>query len=284
MKKSLLLLAVSSLTLFTSCSDENEPADLIPAESPKELLLSIGDKFGNHEIDGVDLEFDILSGNGNYIAIYDTTDARVVITDNHVNVALLTNNVALTIKDQKDQTQTIVFSSDHDWLIPRRYTICMDIDQPENHTADYIDFGAGGYSITKLKGNSASVSVVNDIFSIEALAQGNSYFQIADKRGVIAPLKLIVSKFYEYVGAPLTLKAINDQSLSVILKSGRGDWRIESVNEGNIINNIALMKNATVDGKYSVLQIDTVLEEIKGSAIIILADSENNNATIQISI
>lgn len=141
--------------------------------------------------DKFDLEFDILSGNGEYeITISDEGAATATIEGNKVTIDLLKRDVSLAVSDKSNQSVSLILMSSAKELIPNSYTLLLPKDK--THTLD-IGFGVGEYEIETIKGSSASTIVTEDGYiKVTANTVGNSYFMITDKRGSTAPLTVLV--------------------------------------------------------------------------------------------
>lgn len=281
MKKALLFLMVSCLSVACGSSGNfvQEPEPETPA---RELKLSVK---GSIYTDGVDFEFEILDGNGGYTAEgYDPDEAKVTIEGRKVKVNLLSDDVKITITDAQQQSASIVVNSSAKELWPIDYTLF--IPNGDVYTMDYISFGVGGYSVEKVAGNSATVIIDDsDNVHVTTLKQGNSYFKLIDKRGTTAPLCVMVGTTYDMLTSTIEVVAVNDQTFSITLKYGNGDWQLVTKEPyAPIIDKIYLMHKATTDKQYDVIQVDTAKGNTKGRATIELRDRDGHLALITVKI
>lgn len=283
-QKTSLLLLISFL--FAACSTDDSPDT--DFEEIKELKLSAnGDILTEGETihtEDVDFEFEILEGNGDYtISLSNDESAKFSIEDNIVSVNLLKSQTSMTVSDKKEKTISISIISTAESLIPSDYGIFIGEDKTHKMT---INFGAGGYIVEKIKGESSTVVVTEDDYvEVTGLKPGNSYYKIKDKRGSTAPLKVLVPSYYDLTDNKVEITAINDQIISIVLKWGEGDWQlVEPQTSSPIIKQVFLMPKGAEEKKYDVLQIDTSKDDVKGIATIDLKDSIGNKAQITVKI
>ncbi len=272
--------------LFAACStDDNSDTDF---EEVKELKLSAnGDILTEGETiytEDVDFEFEILQGNGDYtISLSNDESAKFSIEENKVSVNLLKSHVNITISDKKEQTTLINIVSTAESLVSNGYGIL--IEEGRTHSMS-VNFGAGGYIVEKIKGESSTVVVTeDDEVKVTGLKPGNSYYKIKDKRGSTAPLEVLVPSYYDLTDNKVEITAINDQTISIVLKWGEGDWQlVEPQTSSPIIEQVFLMPKGDEEKKYDILQIDTSKDDIKGIATIDLKDSLGNKAHVTVKI
>ncbi len=279
MRKTFLLLFIGCL--FTACSSDDD-FNLKADEVIKELTLSV--KSGNVYTDGVDFEFDILKGNGEYtVSVSNEEDARVAIDGSKVKINLLKNTAVVTVSDKKKQSASVVINSTAKSLIPTDYSLF--ISGGDVFTMKDVAFGDGGYTIGKIKGTSADVIVAeNDHIKVTGLKPGNSYYKIKDKRGSTAPLEICVISSYDLTDNNIEITAVNDQRVSVVLKRGDGDWKLVGDPLSPVIQKVTLLPKGDIDRKYDVLQIETSKDDAKGIAAIQLKDKSGNSAFITVKV
>jgi len=277
MKKTLLFLIL--VFLFTACSSEDEwnPANETEGDV-KELKLSVS---GDISIDGVEYEFDILDGNGGYTLDVDEEFAKVTITGTKVKVDLLTSAVNIIITDQKGKNAMVSIFTTAESLVPKNYGLFMRADSI--YTMKDIDFGAGEYTLQKIKGTSAEAVITeNDHVKVTALKPGKTYYKIKDKRGSVASFEIIITDNYDYTGNNLVINTTHDQVINVIFKSGTG-WKIMGDPSSPLTERIVLHARGNVDG-YDTLQIDTSDDDNKGTVMILLMDDAGNYATVTVHV
>ena len=277
MRKVLLFLFVS--TLFVACSSDDDPVnpedDII-----KDLKLSVE---GYIETEDIEFEFEILEGNGGYTADVNEEDAKVTIEGTKVKVELLSFNAGITISDKKEQSQSIVIRSLAESLVPHGYGISMDVGT--SSVMSEIKFGAGGYSLKKIKGTSAEATLdENGLVNVTSIKPGNTYYKIIDKRGTTADLTIWVFEVYDLTTNSLDINAINDQSISVRLKWGEGNWQLVKDPASPLIEKLSIMEKGNITKEYDILQIDTSKDNVRGTALIQLKDKAGNLATIKLNI
>lgn len=279
MKK--LLLGLFLLTgLFASC-DSSEDIEEIPVD----IVLSAN---GSIWMDNLDCEFDILEGNGEYIATVSEQpdgdmDAKVTVEGTKVKVSMLTNNAVITITDRKQKEASVNIYSSAKELYPSNYTLTLS--NGKTHEMHSINFGVGQYTLKKVKGNSTDVSVdENDVVKVKALSSGTSYYKLVDRRGVTANLKIMVTAEYDLEGNSIEVNTHNDELLFITLKSG-GEWQFENSNPGSsLLKSIHLHSKGDIEKKYDIVQIDTNDEGVKGRTIINLKDKDGNIASIILNV
>lgn len=276
MKKILLLIFVGCL--FTACSsDDDWESGTGPEGEVKELKLSTE---ANVSIDGIDYEFEILEGNGGY-AVRDANDefAKVTITGTKVKVDLLKNNVNVIITDKEGKEALVNIYSSAESLIPNGYGLITNVDSV--YVMKDINFGAGGYTLEKIKGTSAEAIVTEDDYvKVTGVKPGKSFYKIKDKRGSTAKLEVVVTDNYDYTGDDLEINTTNEQIINVIFKSGTG-WKIASDPSTPIFKRVVLHTKGHLYG-YDTLQIDTSEDNEKGIAVIHLQDDAGNKAYITV--
>lgn len=280
MKK--LLLGLFLLTgLFISCDRSEDVEEVVT-----ELVLSVG--AGGIWMDQLDCEFDILEGNGGYVATVSQqsdgdVDAKVTIEGTKVKVSMLTNNAVITITDKKQKEASAIIYSSAKELHPMTYILVL----PDGETTEMrnLDFGVGEYTVKKVKGNSADVSVgENDVINVKSLCPGNSYYKVIDRRGAAGKLKIMISAEYFLTGNSIKVNAVNDQLLFINLES-EGEWQFEENKpESTLLKSIYLHPKGDAEKKYDVVQIDTNDEDIKGIDIINLKDKNGKRVSITLYI
>ncbi len=290
MKKVFLLLSISCL--LAACLpdvDVDTKKEFYPEEEfdPAEEDVTVNLKLsvdGQVYTEDVDFEFEIIEGNGGYMVSVsgdEDKDAKVTINGSKVTVNLLSSMAFIIITDQKQQSTHIEINSSAESLAPHSYGVSMDVGR--TYTLKNITFGAGGYTLRKIKGTSAEATMIeNDCIKITGLKPGNSYYKIIDKRGTTAPLNISVDRSYDLINNNIEITAISDQTVFVILKWGEGDWMLVEEPSSAILK-IFLMKKADIDKKYDVLQIDTS-RDVKGTVMIRLKDKAGNYAWITVKV
>jgi len=281
MKFPAALLLSFMICLCAACNSDDELATPELPEQIQKLELSVGRVVQTEE---VDLEFDILNGNGGYTAVVlSEEDAKVSVDGNKVKVNLLRNNVSITVTDKKEQSISLLIYSSAKSLTPHNYGIF--IESGDTHTMKDIAFGSGGYSIHKIKGTSADVDVTqNDHIKVSGLQPGNSYYKIIDKRGTSADFEVMVTSSFYLISNRLEVTAVNDQIASVWLKWGGGGWKIVQSTLSPAIEKVTLMEKADIDKKYDILSIVSSKNEVKGVATIWLKDKTGNDAVITVRV
>lgn len=286
-----LLLSLTVLSLIFACSSPLE--DSFPREDElenetKELKLSIpGEENGQLEIDDVDVEFEILDGNGEYVASVSHTDgdedAKVTITGNKVKVNLLTRGGAeITITDKELQEASVWIISTHESLQVPSYGLLLS--EGQTYIMKDLKFGAGGpYTIENVKGNASEASIENDNVKVTSHKLGNTYYKVRDKRGTIAKLEVSTTLQVDLNTNYLELEGHNTMSLTVNLPKGK-DWVIVSSTD-KVTNKVHLnrpfdpIKGSIVD--YDVLFIDTA-DEGKGTDTITLRANDGELAVVRL--
>lgn len=287
--KHLLLLVASCV--FIACNSGNNSVILNEPETDgegevnngftQELQLSVESFVVTNDID---YDFEILKGNEPYsVNVANKEDAKTTITGNKVTVNLLNSTANITVTDSKLQSKSIQIYSSAPSLSHHGYTLVSDPDS--THFINNLDFGSGGYTIKKIKGSSATAEIegTNNL-KITSIKPGNSYFQIIDKRGSIAPLEVVVLLNYILTNKSAEIIAIPDEVISIPLQYGEGDWQLtEDTSSSNLIEEVTLMPKGSMN-KYDVLQINTTKTSAVGMADILLKDKVDNYARITIKI
>lgn len=283
MKKSTLLLLLCGLLLACHTSDEEN----LPPEGevvPCDLTLSV---YGSITIEGLDYEFDILEGNGDYVAeVTDTKqgdkEALVTIIDNKVKVSLLSSSAGITIVDKENQRAAITLHSYDQSLTPTGYGLFLE--NGKEYIMTDVSFGAGKYKVENVKGSSAEVSVIaNDAVRIKGLNPGNSYFKLIDHRGTTARFDVYVTENHDLASPSMVIYGINDQILNVWIKYDDVGWTLDGENKSPLIEELYLHSKGDMEKKYDILQINTA-KEGKGSTSIKLKNNKGSTATIFLNI
>ncbi len=275
-------ICISLLTLAMGCKKDqivvNEPQI---EEVLNELKFSVQ---GAVYTEGIDFEFDILEGNGGYtVSVSPEESAKVTILENKVKIDLLSNSTSVTISDKKQKSRSVAINSTANSLSNIHYGIF--INSGGTYTMKDLSFGAGGYTIEKIKGTSAEVFVLgSDHIKITGLKPGNSYYRIRDSRGSAAPLEVMVTSTFDLTDYHLEIAAVNDQIVSIIIKQGNGNWKLVEEPLSPIFEKITLMPKADSDKKYDVLQINTSKDDAKGIATVHLKYQAGNTASVTFSV
>lgn len=273
--------------MFLSCSSDDElspeqlPGQTEVPEQTEKLTLSVGHVVNTEEID---VEFDILSGNGEYVAsVANEDEAKVSIQQNRVKVNLLRNNAGITITDKKNQSVSLRINSSAKSLVPANYSVI--IENGDTYTMKNVTFGAGGYTLQKISGTSADARVLeNGAINIKSLEPGNSYYKITDKRGTTAVFEVLVTSSFFLESNQLDVKVVNDQKASVWLKLGEGDWRIVESTSSPAIEKVVVIEKGDIDKKFDILSITTSKGSVKGIASIRLQDRAGNYAFVTVHV
>ncbi|MBS7199139.1 MAG: hypothetical protein KH111_13535 [Bacteroidales bacterium] len=276
-----LLLA---LTLFFACSSDDEAVT-------NELKLSVPVMDEEHLItEDVDFEFDILEGNGGYIATVSEVggepNAKVTIEGDRVTVNLLDHLGAdVTITDSKDQKATVYILSTNESLqtIPN---YGLFLDEGQTGTMD-IKFGAGApYTIERIRGNASSAEMEGDKVKATSFGLGDTYYKIWDKRGSVTQLTVKTTLQFEMdmTSNYLEFDGVNNLSASIKLQWGTA-WEVvgstEKVTERVSVSRILISTGVWSD--YYVLFINTV-DKGKGTDTITLRNGAGDLAVVKVRI
>jgi len=275
MKKALLLLMIGCI--ITACSTD----DILDNEDDvKELRISAPNYVTT---DKLDYDFEIIDGNGDYEISADKEDAiKVTMVGNKVTVHLLTRHSYVTVSDKSDQSVSFTIESTAKELVPTANTLLLPKDK--TYTMK-IKFGVGGYQIETLEGTSAQAVVTQDDFiKVTAINIGNTYFKIKDRRGTASPFTVVVPSYYDLKDENLQITAINDQRVSITIKTSKTDWTFEQMPTSSLLKDAGLISKGSYEGEYDILQFDTNKEDLKGSTIIYLKDSLGNRASVTVEI
>lgn len=275
-----LLLSLLSIC-FSGCGDDNKLKvdEVIEGEEVKELRLSVDDVV---YIDDLDYTFEILDGNGGYtVSVSDSTKVKAKIEGQKVIVNLFYVWVDVTITDSKGQTQKVIINSSNELLFSTSFTVYLG--EGDKHIMKNLGFGVGGYSLEKIKGSSAEITVdEKDCFTIKALKPGNTYFTIKDSRGATTSMDIIVELRKDLESNRLVVEATNDMQVAVTLKWGDGEWQLVETPESDLIESVVVLHNGATT--YDKLQINTTRKDSKGTVPIQLKDKTGNTATITLNI
>jgi hypothetical protein len=277
------LFLFSIICYFASCSSDNviNPGDDGDNGSVKELLLSIDNSNSTLSFDGIETEFDILDGNGDYtVTSSDEKVAKVRLEGTKVYVDFIGyyTDVTITVTDKKNQQKSLSMVSYAESLVSPGYTLLTE--QGKTYTDKYVSFGAGGYTIEAISGTSAKATVnENDEIVVEGIEFGNSSFKITDKRGTTATYNVIVIATYKLDSESMSISAKRDQTISIKLLYGKG-WELsdstESLFEGIYVHNATATEGAS-------LQIDTS-KEVIGKGLVRIINDEEQLAVITVSV
>lgn len=277
------LFLFSIICYFASCSSDNviNPGDDGDNGSVKELLLSIDNSNSTLSFDGIETEFDILDGNGGYVAASsDEKVAKVRLEGTKVHVDFISyhTDVTITVTDKKNQQKSLSMVSYAESLVSPGYTLLTE--KGKTYTDKYVSFGAGGYTIEAISGTSAKATVnENDEIVVEGIEFGNSSFKITDKRGTTATYDVVVIATYKLDSESMSISAKRDQTISIKLLYGKG-WELsdstESLFEGIYVHNATATEGAS-------LQIDTS-KEVIGKGLVRIINDEGQLAVITVSV
>lgn len=279
MKKALLLLMIGCLVTACSTDDIVDP-EIDNEDDVKELKISAPNYVAT---DKLDYDFEIIDGNGDYEISAKEEDAiKVTMVGNKVTVHLLTRHSYVTVSDKRDQSVSFTIESTAKELIPTANTLLLPQDKTNTMK---IKFGVGGYQIETLEGTSAKAVVTKeDFIKVTANKIGNTYFKIKDKRGTVSPLNVIVPSFYDLKNENLQITAINDQRVSITLKTSKADWTFEQEPTSSLLKDATLISKGSYEEEYDILQFDTNKDNLKGNTTIYLKDSLGNRALVTVEI
>ena len=290
MKNSMKLLAfiftgLLTFPLFFACSSSDEE------EITRDLKLSILEEDRFVTTENVDYEFEILDGNGGYVANVSETDgdkdATVTIEGNRVIVNILVGNhygPTITITDSKNQEATVYIESTHESLHIPGFGLYLAEGQSGTM---YVEFGAGApYTIEKTRGNASNAFMEGDKVNATSLGLGDSYYKLRDKRGSVANLTIkttlqfemdMTTNFMEFTG-------VNNLSASVKIPWGT-NWEIIGSTD-KVLERVSVSKVLISQGVWSdyyVLFINTA-DEGKGTDTITLRNEEGDLAVVKIHV
>jgi len=275
----LLFFVLSALFVCCGSDDDDNITDDDDNKPESELKLSIDNK-GFQWIEDVDLEFDILSGNGGYTVTVENEEiAKATIEDTTVYVNFICNGYTkITISDATERSIELSFSVYNPTLIPHSYIFFMEKGKTA-YLEDLSLFGSGsGYKIENVKGVSANLSIEDNKLTLEAVEHGNTYCDIVDGRGTKMPFEAIVVAIHELTTNTLNITMKKDQRSSIKCMWGKG-WQITS--SGSLCESV-MIKSQKPDG-YDILQVDSSADII-GDEMISLKDKDGNIAVVNISI
>lgn len=277
------LFLFSIICYFASCSSDNviNPGDDGDNGSVKELLLSIDNSNSTLSFDGIETEFDILDGNGDYtVTSSDEKVAKVRLEGTKVYVDFIGHytDVTITVTDKKNQQKSLSMVSYAESLVSPEYTLLTE--KGKTYTDKYVSFGAGGYTIEAISGTSAKATVnENDEIVVEGIEFGNSSFKITDKRGTTATYNVIVIATYELNSESISISTQKDQTIFIKLLYGKG-WKLVDFTE-SVFKSINI-HNAT-DTECAYLQIDASKDKT-GKGVIRIINDEEQLAVITVSV
>lgn len=279
----LIFTGLLTLPLFVACTG--------PDEVTRELILSVSNEGGFVTTENVDYEFEILDGNGGYVASVSETDgnkdAIVTIEGNKVFVNILVGNhcgSTIKITDSKNQEATVYIESTNESLHIPGYILFLDEGQAGSMD---IGFGAGApYTIEKIKGNSSVASIDNNEVEARSLGLGDTYYKIRDKRGSVANLTIMTTLQFEMDMTTnfLEFTGVNNLSASVKMQWGT-EWEIigstDKVLESVSVSKVFIPGEGWSD--YYVLFINTA-DEGKGTDVITLRNKDGDLAVVKVHV
>lgn len=277
------------IPLFIGCSSDHEEEI---KEETKELILSVPLMSEEYlTTSNVDFEFEILEGNGEYVATVSEAgsgnpNAKVTIADSKVTVHLLDHlGAEITITDSKEQQAKIYILSTHESLqtIPSYGLYLAEGDAGTMN----IDFGAGApYTIEKVRGNASHAEIEGNKFKATSLGLGDTYYKIWDNRGSMTQVTVKTTLEFEMDMTTnfLEFDGVNNLSASIRLDWGIG-WEVigstEKVTERVHVSRLLISTGVWSD--YYVLFISTV-DEGKGTDTITLKNEAGEFAVIKVRI
>lgn len=272
------------ICFFISCGSDNvfDRGGDEDIEPTKELKLSLDNKKGTIYFEEVETEFDILDGNGDYTVISSDENiakARVEGTKVYVDFIGYYTSVTITVTDKREQQKSISMLSHSESLVSPNHTLLTE--KGKTYIDKYINFGAGGYTIELIKGNSAEATVnENDEIVVEALKYGTTYFKITDKRGTTATYNVIVIAQYNLESENIIIPTTRDQILYIRLLYGK-NWNI--IDSSKSFFGIVSVHGANEFTEYESLQIDTP-KDIVGQGSVTIKNDEGQIATINVKV
>ncbi|NDV94588.1 hypothetical protein D0T84_06585 [Dysgonomonas sp. 521] len=277
------LFLFSTICFFVSCGSDSviDRGDDEDNEPVKELLLSVDNGNRTLSFDGIETEFEILDGNGDYtVTSSDENAAKVRLEGTKVYVDFISyhTDVTITVTDKKSQQKSLSMVSYAKSLVSPGHTLFTELGK--TYIDKYVSFGAGGYTIETISGTSAKATVnENDEIVVEGIEFGNSYFKITDRRGTTATYDVIVIATYELDSESMSISAKRDQIISIKLLYGNG-WKL--VDFTNALFDGVYMHNAT-DTECASVQVDTS-KEVIGQGVVKIINDEGQPAVITISV
>jgi len=280
------------LTLFFACSDSDDETgrDREKEDEPKELKLSVNTtETGFLTTDKVDFEFEILEGNGGYVAtvseFHGDPDAIVTIDGNKVIVNLLVGEhqgAEITITDKRNKEATVFIESTHESLNIPNYGVHLDVGQ--TCIMDNIDFGAGApYTVEKIRGNASNVVIEDGNIKVTSLALGDTYYKVRDKRGSVANLvaKTTLQFDMAMTNNYLEFDGTNNLSASITLEWG-DKWQIIGSTD-KVTEDLSVVIPIGSKTGYYVLFIHTT-DKGTGTDTITLKDKDGNLAVVKVRV
>ena len=255
-----------SIITLAGCSSDNTEELFIP----KDIKLSIESHFGWIHINGVDTEFEILDGNGDYTVLSsDEEIAKAELNGTKIMVSFIKNgSVDIIITDKMQKTAKVNLSASDNSLAP---FICDLLTEKSKKSKLSLSFGAGGYVVGDIQGTSAIATIEDDFAIVEALDYGRSTIEVADKRGTKAHIEVDVIELYDMETNLFDIETKNNRT--IIIKLGWGNnWSITS-NESTLYK--AIINSGGV-------QIET--QNILGNGQLRLKDKDGSTATINLAI
>ena len=281
-----ILFLFSILSLVCACSSPLEES--LPEVETKELKLSTpNENSGIVETAELEVELEIIDGNGEYLASVSETDgepdAKVAITGNKIKVDLLTRNIVeLTITDKKFQKATVQIRSTHKSLEVPSFGLLLS--EGQTYVMKDIQFGAGGpYTIESIKGNASTATIENDGITVTSKKLGNTYYKLKDKRGTVALFEVSTTLNVDLTTNYLELEGNNTMSVTVNLPKDT-DWLVLSSTE-KVTESVKVER--PIDPKtgshvdYQVLFINTS-DDSKGTDTITLKNKDGELAVVRI--
>ena len=279
MKK--LPLFISILCLVAACNSDEYKYE--KEEPLSELVLSVQDDV---EIDDVYFSFDILEGNGGYVAKTSREGAAVVtIKKNKVLVEMFNHQAYITVSDKKGQTASVNIYTSSEKVTPFNHTVLMPQNTTEVSNIPF-DFGVkGNYTLEKIKGTAVEASLTPDGYlTITSVGRGSDYYNVYDKRGFASSLNIRVITEYKLESSELTLNAINDEEITIMIDYGHNGWRLKEAADENPLLSFVHLANKGKDYPSDMLTLTTNKDGAIGNTILYLINDEGEKITIRINV
>jgi len=273
-------LFTSMAMFFLGCSSDNKE-EIDDSETPVELKLYF-DKTQLDIKDNLDIEVDIVSGNGDYvITSSDETVAKTQLADDKIIVSFISNgSVNVKVADRTGQEKNVSMGVYSELLISCDAAL---ITLPGSVHKSKIEYGSGGYTITDVIGDCVEFSIEGDkMLATKAIKSGYAFCRVVDKRGYSFTMKVYVLFQFALTTNMLDIQVTPLSMANIQLQWGEGDYEIQKYDKE--LFEVYLHKADTPD-KDDYLQINCIDEKYDfAHSFITLEDKNGMSVTINITV
>lgn len=263
-----LLLLCFTAAFIAACSNNGDGVKDLKLSAANECVYT----------DSLTYSFDVLSYNGEYKVSMDNGKASV--KDSHVIVDLLRPTTYLTVTDASGQSVKLTIVSNNSSLVQMTTSVGVAYG---NYFRSKLNWGNGGYYITSISGDAASLVLDKDgSYTVIGKRPGNQLFEISDARGTTNYMEVNIYDGYDITSDTLKVTLSNPGTYTFPIKYGKNDWSIASCTQA-LKNAQTLIMDKNEMRENDLLQIH-IPSGTKGIVTLTLKDEDNNKVVIDLNV